>query len=68
MQKLKDEYENEIQSQLTKEKKKLEKLNAFEREKMKEFKEQMKNSKAKAEIQLQKKRAEEKKYNRNLRD
>ena len=68
MQKLKDEYQNEIQSQLTKEKKKLEKLNAFEREKMKEFKEQMKNSKAKAEIQLQKKRAEEKKYNRNLRD
>ena len=38
MQKLKDEYENEIQSQLTKEKKKLEKLNAFEREKMIDFK------------------------------
>ena len=52
MKKLKDNYENEIQSQLTKEKKKLEKLNAFEREKMKDFKEQMKNSKAKAEIQI----------------
>jgi hypothetical protein len=39
MKKLKDDYENEIQSQLTKEKKKLEKLNAFEREKLKDFKE-----------------------------